>query len=76
MAKHTVPHDWCECCDKRAFYDEHDARKALGRARTHRNRQADAYGTRRGLYRENRVYECPASNLYHLTSMSRRNVTA
>jgi hypothetical protein len=75
MSKHNVPHDWCEGCQKRGFYDEHDAIKALGRARTHRNRLADQAGTRRGLYRENRFYECP-DGLYHLTSMSRRGLRA
>jgi hypothetical protein len=76
VAKHIVPHEHCMGCDKRGFYDEHDAAKALGRAKTHRSRLADrAVGTRRGLIRENRYYECPAG-WFHLTGMSRRYVRA
>ena len=75
MSKHNVPHDWCGQCQKRGFYDERDAGKALGRARTHRNRVADKAGSRRGIARENRYYDCP-NGFYHLTSMSRKDVRA
>ncbi|GGN40247.1 hypothetical protein FHR83_007078 [Actinoplanes campanulatus] len=71
----TVSHTWCDTCEKRGFTCEHDASKALGRARTHRSRAADKAGTRRGMRVENRHYECPAG-LWHLTGMSRRNVRA
>lgn len=59
-------------CGKRGFADERDADRALGRAQTKRNRAVEATGSRRGLYRENRTYMCDMSDLYHLTSMSRR----
>ena len=73
--KRTVPHDWCGLCEKRGFHTEHDADKALGRARTSRNRQADRVGTRRGMYRENRRYPCD-NGYFHLSSMNRRDVRA
>ncbi|MEV4642742.1 hypothetical protein AB0J80_35900 [Actinoplanes sp. NPDC049548] len=75
MSKHNVPHDWCRTCQKRGFYNERDASKALGQARTHRNRLADKAGSRRGLARENRIYRCP-EGYFHLTGMSRRYVHA
>lgn len=71
MASKTVPHTYC-ACGKRAFTSEHNAEKAMGRARTKRNRAADKHGSRRGVYRESRYYECPESGLFHLTSQSRR----
>lgn len=69
----TVPHTWCDKCDKRGFYDEHDADKALGKAQTKRNRTFDrnSAGTRRGMKRESRHYEC-GNGFYHLTEESRR----
>jgi hypothetical protein len=75
VSKHIVPYVWCEACSKRGFYDEHDADKALGRARAYRSRLADKAGTRRGMYRENRYYTCQLG-WYHLTSMSRREAHA
>ncbi|MDH6462091.1 hypothetical protein M2302_002266 [Micromonospora sp. A200] len=69
----TVDHVWCTACNKRGFFDQHDADKALGRAKAKRNRTAAKYGTRRGMARENRYYDCP-QGLYHLTGMSRRYV--
>lgn len=73
--KLTVEHTWCSACGKRGFADRRLARKALGRAQAKRNRIADKVGTRRGLIRENRYYnDCP-SGLYHLTGMSRRQVS-
>ena len=62
-------------CGKRGFANRQRASKALGRARTKRNRNAHAQ-SRRGMVRENRVYACPDSGLLHLTHMSRREVTA
>lgn len=59
----------CEC-GKRGFSDERAADRALGRAQHKRNRGMD--DNRRGQYRENRFYLCEWSDLYHLTSMSRR----
>ncbi|MEO6085710.1 MAG: hypothetical protein ABIQ18_21610 [Umezawaea sp.] len=69
----TVPFEWCDTCEKRGFVDEHDAEKALGRARARRERWADQNtpGSRRGMKRENRFYECP-EGLLHLTELSRR----
>ena len=64
----TVPFEFCDSCGKRGWHRHEDADKALGRARAKRNR---TYGNRRGLVRENRVYEC-ASGLFHLTHVSRR----
>lgn len=69
----TVPFVLCSC-GKRGWEDEHDAYKALGRAKVKRTRNAPRAGTLRGVHRENRVYPCPESSLYHLTAMSRRHV--
>lgn len=64
---------WQRCgCGKRGFSSELLAHKALGRAQARRNRQYDRNGTRRGLVREGRVYQCEDSGMYHLTSQSRR----
>jgi hypothetical protein len=66
--------DWrnCPCGVKRGFESKELAEKAMGRAQSRRNRRADAkYGTRRGLERENRTYECQFG-VYHLTKQSRR----
>ncbi|MYT31721.1 MULTISPECIES: hypothetical protein [unclassified Streptomyces] len=60
----------CECGAKRAFEDERIAEKALGRAQAKRHRAGDRRGSRRGLYCENRYYECEFG-MYHLTSQSR-----
>ncbi|MFI5840578.1 hypothetical protein ACIA8K_12800 [Catenuloplanes sp. NPDC051500] len=73
MSKRSVPYEWCGLCEKRGFHSEHDANKALGRAATTRNRVADRTGTRRGMHRENRFYDCDLG-FYHLTSMSRKDV--
>lgn len=67
----TVPFLKCEC-GKRGWDDEHDAEKALGKAKTKRNRCGDAAGSRRGIKRESRYYLCDVGNLYHLTEQSRR----
>lgn len=67
----TVPFVICPC-GKRGWYDEDDAEKALGKARTKRERSADKGPTRRGMYRENRIYYCIAGDLHHLTEKSRR----
>ncbi|WP_367135855.1 hypothetical protein [Saccharothrix sp. HUAS TT1] len=69
----TVAHVWCDTCGKRGFEDEHDAEKALGRARARRERNADRINpaSRRGMKRENRYYEC-SEGLLHLTEQSRR----
>jgi hypothetical protein len=72
MAKNkTVAHTTQCPTGKRSFYDEHDADKALGRARTKRIRGAGG-GTRRGLEVESRYYECGMCGGYHLTHQSRR----
>lgn len=67
----TVEHEMC-ACGKRSFGNERAADRALGRARAKRTRKADATGTRRGMYVENRVYSCPHGGL-HTTSESRRS---
>lgn len=68
-----MAHEICPC-GKRGFADEQDADKALGRARTLRNRTFDRNApSRRGMVRENRYYECHEDGgLLHLTSQSRR----
>ncbi|PSL04097.1 hypothetical protein CLV30_106100 [Haloactinopolyspora alba] len=66
-----VESTWCHEAGKRSFATERDAEKALGRSQTSRRRKADAHGTRRGLYVENRYYECGACEGWHLTSQSR-----
>jgi hypothetical protein len=68
----TVTFHACPCGDKRGFASEHDAEKALGRAKTQRLRSADTRGTRRGSYVENRYYECDWGS-FHLTSESRKS---
>ncbi|WP_411120573.1 hypothetical protein [Streptomyces sp. x-19] len=60
----------CACGAKRGYDDERVAEKALGKAQAKRHRAGDRKGTRRGLHRENRFYEC-SFGLYHLTSQSR-----
>ncbi len=72
MKTRTVAWETCACGSKRAFSSEHDAEKALGRAQTKRNREADERGTRRGSHVESRSYECSEGN-YHLTSESRKS---
>lgn len=67
----TVEHVWCSSCGKRGFAIERLADRALGRARAKRNRMGDARGTRRGLTRESRFYECP-EGLFHLTHESHK----
>lgn len=57
-------------CGKRGF-EEHAVGRALGKAKTKRNRSADKAGvSRRGMTRESRHYPCDQSRLYHLTSQS------
>lgn len=66
--------DYIGCVSgKRSFVDEIDADKALGRARTQRQRFGDARGSRRGLKIENRTYYCRACDGWHLTEMSKRD---
>ncbi|MFI0985049.1 hypothetical protein [Streptomyces exfoliatus] len=60
----------CRCGGKRAYEDERTAEKALGRAQAMRHRVGDRKGTRRGLYRENRHYQC-VYGMWHLTAQSR-----
>ena len=60
----TVAHTWCEVAAKRSFA-EHDAEKALGRAKAKRRGQ-------RGGKIENRAYYCSACDGFHLTQMSKR----
>lgn len=67
----TVDFRSCACGAKRAFASEDQAEKALGRAQAKRNRMGDKRGTRRGLERENRYYECDFGG-FHLTKQSRR----
>ena len=67
----TVQWQTCPCGIKRAFETAHLADKALGRARTKRNRAGDKAGSRRGLERENRVYTC-RFDMWHLTKQSKR----
>lgn len=66
----TVPSAPC-ACGKKGF-EEHAIDKALGKAQAKRNRTFDKSGSRRGMVRESRFYECEESDLFHLTSMSRR----
>lgn len=68
----TVEYKHCPCGVKRGFATEELAEKALGRARAKRNRMADRQGTRRGMERENRFYEC-AAGMFHLTKQSKRD---
>jgi hypothetical protein len=71
----TVPYSTCQC-GKRGWDDDHEAGKALGKARAKRERLADKGGSRRGMKRENRTYVCPMSGLLHLTEQSRRTYTS
>lgn len=71
MAKKTEQHVKCPC-GKRGFWDERSADRALGRAQHKRDQQVTVNGNRRGQTRENRYYLCDWSDLWHLTSMSRR----
>ncbi|MFE7124064.1 hypothetical protein [Streptomyces sp. NPDC057617] len=70
MSITTVEFRTCECGAKRGYEDERLASKALGKAQAKRHRAGDRKGTRRGLLRENRFYECDYG-MYHLTSQSR-----
>jgi hypothetical protein len=70
MTAKAVDFRACACGVKRAYGDERLAEKALGKAKAKRHRAGDRKGTRRGLYRENRYYECEYG-MYHLTSQSR-----
>lgn len=70
MARRTS-YDICRC-GKRS-YEEHEAPRALGRARAKRRRIAAAHGTSRGIKFERRTYECPWGG-YHLTEMSKRRL--
>lgn len=69
MARRTS-YDICPC-GKRAYGDEHEADRALGRAQHKRRRIAQARGTARGMKTENRFYECDFGG-FHLTEMSKR----
>jgi hypothetical protein len=61
----------CECGAGRGFSDTRLADRALGRAQAKRNRRADQRGTRRGMERENRFFECSYGQ-FHLTQQSKR----
>ncbi|AWN07275.1 hypothetical protein SEA_RANA_57 [Streptomyces phage Rana] len=69
----TVRYTSCPCGVKRSFFSEREAEKALGRAKAKRQRTAESRGTGRGLRTEGRWYQCEVSDLYHLTSESRRS---
>ncbi|GAA0946068.1 hypothetical protein [Actinocorallia libanotica] len=62
-------------CGKRGFEDERQADRALGRAQAKRNRTADRHGTRRGIERERRYYECEFGT-FHLTHKNREREAA
>ncbi|MGW1836936.1 hypothetical protein [Streptomyces sp. NPDC002067] len=70
MTIRAVAFSRCECGKERGYDDERTAAKALGRAQAKRDRVGERRGNRRGLYRENRFYECEYG-MYHLTSLSR-----
>ncbi|NEA50422.1 hypothetical protein [Streptomyces sp. SID10815] len=70
MSITAVEFKTCACGAKRGYEDEHVAAKALGKAQAKRHRAGDRKGTRRGLHRENRFYEC-SYGMFHLTSQSR-----
>ena len=74
MKRKTVPYKPCPC-GKRDFGNEHQADKALGRARAKRSRLAQRNGTRRGMVIESRYYMCDFGG-YHLTQQSRRQYMA
>ncbi|MEU9126612.1 hypothetical protein AB0D08_00620 [Kitasatospora sp. NPDC048540] len=74
MTFKTVSFRVCECGAGRGFSDTRLAGRALGRAQAKRNRRADKHGSRRGLERENRFFECQYG-LFHLTRQSRRERT-
>ncbi|MEU8327342.1 hypothetical protein [Micromonospora sp. NPDC048839] len=75
MSTKTPDHTFCPTCGLHGFFDERDADRALGQARTRRNRTADKQGSRRGMTRENRTFTC-GEGLIHLTSQSRRSFVA
>lgn len=62
----------CPAVGKRSFETEHEAHRALGQARTRRQRHGDAVGTRRGLKVERRIYWHDECDGYHLTEESKR----
>ncbi|MEU3050901.1 hypothetical protein ABZ705_31135 [Streptomyces sp. NPDC006984] len=70
MTIRAVAFSRCQCGKERGYDDERTAEKALGRAQAKRDRAGTRKGTRRGLYRENRFYECDYG-MWHLTSQSR-----
>ncbi|MFI2673871.1 hypothetical protein ACH5AU_30660 [Streptomyces albidoflavus] len=70
MTIRAVEFSRCACGKERGYDDERTARKALGRAQAKRHRAGDRRGSRRGLCRENRVYEC-GEGMWHLTRQSR-----
>ncbi|MEU0739224.1 hypothetical protein [Streptomyces sp. NPDC006134] len=70
MTIRTVAFSKCGCGKDRGYDDERTAAKALGRAQAKRDRVADRKGNRRGIYRENRYYQCDYG-MWHLTSRSR-----
>ncbi|MFF9644766.1 hypothetical protein [Kitasatospora aureofaciens] len=70
MTAKTVDFRTCPCGSKRAYEDERDAIKALGKAQAKRSKIADRRGSGRGVHYENRTYECDWG-MYHLTSQSR-----
>ena len=57
---------------QRGWGDEQQAKKALGRLRTKRQRGADRHGSRRGLALENRTFRCPDCSMFHLASRSHK----
>lgn len=69
-----VKYDICPT-GKRAYAEERDAERAMGRARARRERFGAARGTMRGLKVENRIYWCRICEGHHLTEMSRREFT-
>ncbi|MFI1799823.1 hypothetical protein ACH427_21060 [Streptomyces sp. NPDC020379] len=70
MTIKAVAFSRCACGKERGYDDERTAAKALGRAQAKRDRLGERKGHRRGLYRENRYYECQYG-MFHLTSQSR-----
>ncbi|MER5632131.1 hypothetical protein [Streptomyces nitrosporeus] len=70
MTVRTVDFAPCACGKERGYASEHQAAKALGKVQAKRDRARSHTGTRRGLVRENRTYEC-SEGMWHLTSQSR-----
>ncbi|MEV5136283.1 hypothetical protein AB0K71_15565 [Streptomyces syringium] len=70
MTIRAVAFSKCQCGKERGYDDERVAAKALGRAQAKRDRAGARKGTRRGLCRENRFYQCDYG-MWHLTSQSR-----